>query len=221
MNRWTILLVAPLLVFGCEGGNEESAPAETTAPASAPMTEPTTISFSGDLSWEQVESGLNTEPLTDPTGAAKVILDAYKDVCDANPPGSYENAGGTGTVTYDETTRTLKYAYDYSGLSGPPLMMHFHHADAAQGDPIVQTVCGLPHGTEGTEIGHSAAPTSGDTCPSETSGRVEGTYVLAGNESLGLTVEDEVQALLDGKLYLNIHTCLNPAGEVRGNLDRL
>lgn len=158
---------------------------------------------------------------------------AYATQCGTSPPPTLpknagETAHGSGTVTYDPATQTLNYTYKYEELSGSPLMMHFHlDQDVGALNPIVQTVCGLPHGEKGKGIGHSAgAPTSGDACPTGTSGTVKGTYKLDGNITVSvnnrpLSAEDEIKALMAGKLYLNIHTCLHPLGEVNGPLTKL
>lgn len=147
--------------------------------------------------------------------------------------GAGKKAEGSVIATYDSKTRTLDFTVDYHGLSGPPLMMHFHLNKNKGGlNPIVQTVCGLPHGSKGGAIGHSAGkPTSGDVCPKGTKdpkgvfGHVKGAYTLGGNDDLKpqggkISVDREIHDLKSGNLYLNIHTCLHPLGELSGFLKK-
>lgn len=52
---------------------------------------------------------------------------------------------GTGmlTATYDTTTKKLQWAVDYSGLSGPATMAHFHGpADTKTAAPIMIPITG-------------------------------------------------------------------------------
>ncbi len=52
---------------------------------------------------------------------------------------------GTGmlTATYDTTTKKLQWAVDYSGLTGPATMAHFHGpADAKTAAPVMIPITG-------------------------------------------------------------------------------
>ena len=145
----------------------------------------------------------------------------YKEECkDMAPPRPYHRATGSVTLLFDPNTDELRYAIAYSGLSGPPLMMHFHRDPPGQGGPIVQTIVGEPK-AHVKGLGWSAGPpTSGDNAPTGTSGFITGTYTLKGNPHLDppLTKEAEIMGLLSGDIYINIHTCLNELGELRGQI---
>ena len=97
----------------------------------------------------------------------------------------------TGTIggSYDARTNTLTYNINWSGLSNIVTGLHFH------GPAIVGQEAGVIHPLTIT--------TNGAT------GAASGT----------LTVADSTEAhLLAGKIYYNIHTVLNPDGEIRGQV---
>ncbi|MBU6446254.1 MAG: CHRD domain-containing protein, partial [Verrucomicrobia bacterium] len=117
-------------------------------------------------------------------------------------------------------TNELQYAVAYSEMSGRATMMHFHLGEAGVNGPVIQTVFGEPYTTQ-EPLGTSAAPPLyGKQAPKGRSAFFTGTYKLQGNKALNppLTVEQEKADLLNGKIYLNIHTYLNEAGEIRGQV---
>lgn len=143
----------------------------------------------------------------------------YKNICSKSKPKPYKDASGFGTFWFNPKTRVLKYAFSYQGISGIPIMMHFHVGKEDVGGPIIQTICGNP--PPGSKaLGYSNRQLNGRVCPNKTSGFISGSYVLRGNRWLKISAKQEAQDLMDGKLYVNIHTCLNEAGEVRGQIER-
>ena len=101
------------------------------------------------------------------------------------------NSTGTGTLTgtYDASTYKLSYTLNWSGLTGAATGMHFHGPAAA-----------------GTSAAVEVAITG---FPSAASGTVSGTATLTTSQN---------DDLLGGKMYANIHTSANPAGEIRGQV---
>lgn len=95
---------------------------------------------------------------------------------------------GTATLTFDSETSELMWEIEFSGLSGNATAAHFHGPAASGSNAGVQVNIG---------------DVSGLVSP------MNGTAVL-----------NAVQAttLLDGELYINIHTEENPDGEVRGQV---
>jgi hypothetical protein len=137
-----------------------------------------------------------------------------------DPVYSYDDACGFGTFLFDPDTNELEYAISYSGLSGRPIMMHFHLGDTGVSGPVIQTLFGEPYHTKGP-LGTSAkAPLNGRDAPKGRSGFVSGKYKLIGNKTFTppLTAEKEVELLFNGSIYINIHTYLNEAGEMRGQI---
>jgi hypothetical protein len=105
-------------------------------------------------------------------------------------PIAVPGAQGSAAGTVDTETGLLEWALFFSGLSGnnTPVAAHFHGP--------------APRGaTAGVLVDIGA--TSG-----------------LGSPSIGSTTVDSsvVQNLLDGLLYINVHTALNPSGEIRGQV---
>ena len=129
----------------------------------------------------------------------------------------YSHANGSAIVWFNPKTNVMKFAITYSGLSGSPIMAHFHLGKAGVSGPIIQTICGRPP-KNNKALGYSSKATSGHACPKGESGFLSGTYVLKGNPHIHLTAEQEKQALLNSEIYINIHTCLNELGELRAQI---
>jgi len=143
----------------------------------------------------------------------------YKKRCMNAKSTDYTHAMGFGTFWYSPKTKTLLYTFTYNELSGSPIMMHFHLGRKGVQGPIVRTICGSPPPSS-KALGYSGKPISAKMCPRGRSGVIWGSYKLAGNNKLTppLTVPAEEKALMKGRLYVNIHTCLNEAGELRGQI---
>jgi hypothetical protein len=106
-----------------------------------------------------------------------------------------KNTGATGTmdVTYNKAAKILSYTISWENLSGNPVGSHIHGlAPRGVNAPIVHDFTAL--------------------IPKTTSGTLSGS-VSVDEEAIK---EDE---LLDGQYYLNIHTPLNPGGEIRGQIE--
>lgn len=126
--------------------------------------------------------------------AAQLSVPQEASQTSANTPA---DATGGGVFLFNPQTDVLSYAVVYAGLSGNPTMAHFHLGAATTNGPILQTICGMP------------APTLAGACPSATAAMISGTWSVP---------KDEVKSLLEGKVYVNFHTTLNPNGEIRGQL---
>ncbi|MBS3787749.1 CHRD domain-containing protein [Candidatus Bipolaricaulota bacterium] len=116
-------------------------------------------------------------------------------------PGS---ASGLAVAMLDREENVLKYTITYKGLSDQPTMAHFHRGTKGEEGPPVRTIFGKP-GIEG-------APT---TAPDGTGGFVSGEWRREGEQPL---TGEMIEALLNGEIYVNVHTELNPAGEIRAQL---
>jgi len=116
-------------------------------------------------------------------------------------PGS---ASGLAIAILDREENVLRYSLTYKGLSGEPTMAHFHRGSTGEEGPPVRTIFGKPEIDE--------APT---TAPDGTSGLLSGTWSGEGEQAL---TGEMIEALLTGEIYVNIHTELNPAGEIRAQL---
>ena len=104
-------------------------------------------------------------------------------------PAVTTSATGTISGTYDARTNSLTYSINWNGLSNIVTGLHFH------GPAVVGQEAGVIHPLTITTNG--------------TTGGASGTLTLA----------DTTEAhLLGGRLYYNIHTVLNPDGEIRGQM---
>ena len=104
-------------------------------------------------------------------------------------PAVNTTATGTLTGTYNRNTNMMTYTINWSGLSGNVSVAHFHGP---------------------AEPGESAGPLIDIVV---TTNGISGTV----SSSATLT-ETQESYLLDGKLYYNLHTVLNPNGEIRGQV---
>ncbi len=143
------------------------------------------------------------QPPTPPqqqTGVA--VLTATLTVAQEIPPPAMATpptAKGAAVLLFDPTTNTLNFTLAYAGLSGAAVAAHFHEGAVGVAGPVVQTICGP----------QNQNPLLG-ACSTSNSGFLTGTWAVPA----GL-----VPTLLNGGLYLNVHTQLNPAGEIRGQIN--
>jgi predicted secreted protein with PEFG-CTERM motif len=95
---------------------------------------------------------------------------------------------GTADVSFDSDTNELSWEIEFSGLSGNATGAHFHGPAAEGANAGVQVNIGDVSGLESPMTGTAE-----------------------------LTAE-QASALLDGEMYINIHTEANPDGEIRGQV---
>lgn len=114
-------------------------------------------------------------------------------------------ATGLAIAILDRSNNELTYSITYKGLSGRPMMAHFHRGDKGESGPPVRTIFGKPE-TEG-------APS---TAPEGNSAFVSGSWTGEGKQALTDELEE---AILSGNIYVNVHTELNQGGEIRGQLE--
>lgn len=100
---------------------------------------------------------------------------------------------GSGTANFTLTPEGLKFNVTIEGLSGNMTMAHFHNAALGVNGGVVRTITG-------DFTGNTAS----------------GTWSSSDPEPL---TADLIAALLTGNLYLNVHSDLYPAGEIRGQVN--
>lgn len=179
----------------------------------------TTVPMKALLSPSQARAALNYEPTKGP-------LESFFPQCavDKQSASTLYSAGGQGTFSFNPAIKELIFKIEYKGLSGSPIMAHFHNGAPGVSGPILQTICGDPPPT--SAIGFSADALLGPECPGGESGMLEGTYTLQdyqcpesdSSQCTSLTLDQQVQLLACGNLYVNFHTCLNQPGEISGQL---
>lgn len=146
-----------------------------------------------------------------PAGAAGLFtakLDGYQEV-----PAVSSN--GTGALLVWQQEQSLRYQLWYAALDGNVSQAHIHFGQSGVNGGVSVFLC--------TNLGNGPADTQ--SCPSAPA-RIEGTITAAnvlGPQGQGLeagSLEELVKAMEAGVTYVNIHTDLFPAGEIRGQIDR-
>jgi hypothetical protein len=104
-------------------------------------------------------------------------------------PSNASTGTATLTGTYNKSTNSLSYTINWTGMTNVVTAAHFH----------------------------------GPASTTETAGPLVtitlGTNGINGSASATVTVTDAVEsAILDGKVYYNLHTALYPDGEIRGQV---
>ena len=127
----------------------------------------------------------------EPVVAADKIYQVSATLSGANEvPAVTTSATGTTTGTYNQTTKILSITTTYSGIT--PTAGHIH-----------------------TQVVPTNATKSGGVTFGFTS--LASPIVFPTTTPVPLTAEQEAN-LLNGIMYVNIHSAANPGGEIRGNL---
>jgi len=125
-------------------------------------------------------------PVLAETMTFNAVMGAEKEV----PPNQSKGKGQV-TATFDTATKMLTWKGEYSDLTGPAIMAHFHGpADASKNAGVV-----IP-------IFMNAASAKNP---------FEGSMTLS---------DQQAQQLMSGEWYVNVHTDANKAGEIRGQLTK-
>lgn len=116
------------------------------------------------------------------------------------------SASGSAVVGFNQDG-TLRFQVYVRNLSGAPTGAHIHAiASESENAGVVVTLCGNGPGNAVLS-----------TCTfSDGALFIQGT--ISGGNLTGISGGDFINALRDGLTYVNVHTELNPMGEVRGQL---
>jgi hypothetical protein len=118
-------------------------------------------------------------------------------------PSVSTTATGTATLTLDGST--MSYTINASGLTSNAAAAHLHVAASGVTGPIV--------------VGFTGVPAS--TAPSATGSFTGADIVNPTNPPLSTpiaTMDELVDAIRAGNVYVNVHTMNHAAGEIRGQL---
>ena len=117
-------------------------------------------------------------------------------------PGINTGAFGTATVTVDMRARTVTYHVDVFNLPSGVTASHIHVGSAGTGGPVVVNFA-------------PPVPASNDFAFSGTVRDTE--FILRPDQGIR-SADDMFQAILGGNAYVNVHSAVNPGGEIRGQL---
>ena len=115
--------------------------------------------------------------------------------------GSY----GVATVTVDLGTQTVTWSIDVFNMPSGVNNAHFHVGGPGVGGPTVVNVA-FPAGIS-NDFNLSGSATAAN-------------LLVRGDQGIR-SWEDFLQALIGGQTYLNIHSAVNPGGEIRGQVLRV
>lgn len=132
--------------------------------------------------------------------AQTVVLTTTLSGANEVPPNT-SPATGSATMTIDVSTRNYSLAINFTGLTAGMTIAHIHRGAVGVNGPILVWLDGMqPAGSPGVTPFIPAGSTS-------FSGTLNGTFPAA-----------DLNNLLAGSTYINIHTSAFPGGEIRGNL---
>ena len=132
-----------------------------------------------------------------PVQGAVVNLAATLDPSSEVPPAVAPGAMGSAAMVLDTDTRDFGWVISFEGLTGPATAAHFHEAPFGLNGAVV-----LNLDTDGGVVLSGIGSSAG---------------VFAGGKTLSA---EEVDDILNGLWYINIHTAANPGGEIRGQVLR-
>jgi hypothetical protein len=118
------------------------------------------------------------------------------------PPVAATGAGGLATITLNLTAQTLDWVVDVFNFPSGVTAGHIHAGGAGVAGPVVVNFTVPTTASNDFRFTGSAGPTN----------------VVARPAQGVNTWEDLVQAILTGHAYVNVHSQVNPGGEIRGQL---
>lgn len=121
--------------------------------------------------------------------------------------------GGSFLATINDRTMEIKYRLSYADLSTTVTQSHIHFGSAAQTGGVSVFLCSnLGNGPAGTQACPPAPATiTGTLTPASVIGPT-GQGIAAG------AFADLVKAIRAGSTYVNVHSTMFPAGEIRAQL---
>ena len=133
---------------------------------------------------------------------------------EATPAGVSSTGSGTFNATIDEDSDppTITYTLTYVGLSSPALFSHIHFGNRYDSGGVSAFLCGggsKPPCPPGTAI---EATVTGTITPADVVGPAN--QGIAPGEFAEL-----VAAIRSGVTYVNVHSPMFPAGEIRGQIN--
>jgi CHRD domain len=111
-------------------------------------------------------------------------------------------AFGSAVIVVDMTARTVTYTVQVFNLPSGILASHIHAGAANTPGPVVVNF---------------AVPTTASNDFSFTGTTADTAFILRPDQGIR-SADDMFQAILGGNSYVNVHSAVNPGGEIRGQL---
>jgi hypothetical protein len=121
---------------------------------------------------------------------------------------------GTGLATYDNVAHTLRIEATFSGLEGPTTVSHIHGPTAVPGAGAASVATTTP-----TFPGFPAGVTAGSydhTLDLTLASSYNAPFLANAGGSTAAAEIALINAIQQGRAYLNIHSSRYPGGEIRG-----
>lgn len=120
------------------------------------------------------------------------------------------NASGTFRSKLDKTGTSLSYVLNFSGLSSPATVVHIHFGQAGAAGAPIAFLCGGGN--------KPACPVGGGTV----TGMIIASDILPvpAQGINGGNFSDFLAVVHSGKAYVNVHSTMYPAGEIRGQIKK-
>lgn len=121
-------------------------------------------------------------------------------------PGVLTGSAGTATVTWNTATNTGTYRVEVYNMPSGTTASHIHVGAPGVSGPVVINFV-VPEGGISNDYALTGTFACGD---------------LVARAAQGInSCEDFTQALTLGNTYVNVHSTVNPGGEIRGQLTRV
>ncbi|MDX2146690.1 MAG: CHRD domain-containing protein [Planctomycetota bacterium] len=128
-----------------------------------------------------------------------VTLTAVLNGAQENPPVNTP-ATGTATLTIDRATRQFSIDLQFSGLTSPTRVAHIHRAPTGSNGPVIVGLDGINGAWAFIPVGVTSFNSNGPVA------------------SPFLFPAAELENLLSGRTYFNVHSINFPGGEIRGQI---
>jgi len=129
--------------------------------------------------------------------AADETFSADLTTADEVPAPTGSDGSGSAMAVISDDSSQIEYEYSYQDLTGDPIMAHIHFGQPGVAGPVM-----IP-------LGVGASPVSGTLTEADFMAVENGPQTFA----------EALDAIRDGGTYVNVHTEMNQAGEIRGQLE--
>ena len=149
--------------------------------------------------------------------ATVITFKAFLDGPSENPPVASPGTGKA-IVTYDDVAHTLQVDLEWEGLVEPTTVAHIHCCVDPPGTIGVAT---FPGTFPGFPVGVTFGTYSGSWSLTDDASYTSGFLASFGGGTAVGAEAALVEAMLDGRAYVNIHSTFAPGGEIRGFLQEV